>query len=1795
MFFPGSSEYNYKPSLGSSINWNHPLSEGLIACYLFNEVSGLKSYDISRYNVAGTLTNGALFSNIDGGIVTLDGVNDYISLTETPIVNTSGVTIEIWFRTTQTSQALILQTPNYGGGLYLNRFTNTGKLFPFFDNSSGNNSSSDESTISVNDNLWHCAVATYANNITSLYIDGKLNKQYADTYSPSLATNAYNIGWNVGTSTYFAGSVLKYSAYNRALSEEEIKSLYENPYQFIISPSHLRNYSYRQQGVLFAPSITSAESMGSAIMPGPVTLGVSSIASQEKFGNETLDNDSVAKNRILTELRFDSALNKCDYISISTPSISSVTQFGSTGSTTYSYRVSALSSTGETLASIPFNITNGNSSLSSVNYIRIIWNKVPYAVSYNVYGRTLLEEKLIVNIVGIHYDDIGISGQNIHSPSINTTGYNHNKLNLGPDMRLYTGPKYIDNYISTVPTRIYRRLNHRFMSLLSIFDYTEHLTWIFTVENNNWTGQAIQAFLFDKRTNEVYPKGWFQQNIPNNTNNQTKTDFTHIYDKYSNGTVACSGTAVTGTNTSWYTDKVCAGARIGFGSTEPEFITDWYEIASVNSDFSITLLSTGPTVTNSLYCLEELRFLLFQRHSTTNFGGLYYVKGCNFDDFKTFGIITVPTATTVDRIKACYFLSDAATGTLTHSQGIALSPKINSNTQYVYGLHGRNTDANDNQIFTWNVRADLTNITSGNTTSALVSKTQKFNWGYSGNAMQQQYNSVVFANTKHGPGKNKNSLYIQFYDRTHRIETDKIIRDNSNAAPFEYVMQPTKYGTAAGSIFKYKLNYMPEEDLFYGCDSSHNTHYGEYNLGYKAPINHFFSSYRFNNNSNNPARDIPDHLDNYSGSIGSKAINRYTYLTNNVNNTDNCLFYYCHGADFLFCKKYKNQIITPSIATFQSSKLIKVIVNDEMIRGRDTVGINTENYRIYARTTGIEDDSGYWNILDATGDISFLKPTDKIQYMFEFQTIGFLTTPREIFSVSTIFESNSEIIPEFEWSLSDSGSNVVGFIQNEKIRKDFILLESQPIIKISAFDYDTNTLLFSQNSNQSTYGVFQYHDGSSWVTGLGANTTNKRMRFVVTTTVHNNKKLYFKINKIDNRLFKFDGNNSSSIISSDIYDISEAYSKAVSSNVTINKGLDYSLLFSSNSALSFASDLYTQSLSNFTILVTFNISNNISTSASLITRNNGGGNNFFDLYFDYSTSTIRFWIGNSSVFVSDGKFQKGKNYNIILSYDGTNIKLFVNGKLNKTSSFTYNLSSNSYNVIELGKSLSGSIFYAEIYNRSMSANEVTRAYSVIKSKLNTKLNGYVRKPLPNSIAYSTGTITINNTPENTYINGLLWEFYDRYPYDKFDYLNFQYKLFTPRYIINSDVNPSILDNFHTHFYGKFKAPQTGTYTFTMFGDDTARLWVGVSAVSGYNTTNSVLSTNNGTYNIALNANDYLDFRAIHSEGGGFNQFYIRMSGPGITSTSNGLGFYYYPVTNVNRITGSSTTWLSSVTTDLNKMLIGSNDINEGGDIIDIHTPLDETNIVTKSALSKTYSGSLSYSILKGLSLYLDASELASYPGYGDTWYDLSGNKNDMVMFGNVEWNEMGYFTYFSRQDFFHCKYPDIARATLPNELDPCTIIVVTKTPPQYYNWPVGGTVIITLGNDYVSDRSFGIWIEQNTRRLNIPSKNVYDNNIYQIDENRNYVLGVTYNGIQGTENNKMWFHINGVKNSFTVNDTSQAYKRFESLRIGAFMNTPAHPYTYNDGKIYAVLIFNRALSNTEMLEISNYYSDKFNF
>lgn len=76
------------------------------------------------------------------------------------------------------------------------------------------------------------------------------------------------------------------------------------------------------------------------------------------------------------------------YTSISTPTSVSVTPQGTAGTTTYSYRISAVNDVGETLASSAVNTTTGTASLNSTNFNEVTWTAVAGANAYNVYGRS---------------------------------------------------------------------------------------------------------------------------------------------------------------------------------------------------------------------------------------------------------------------------------------------------------------------------------------------------------------------------------------------------------------------------------------------------------------------------------------------------------------------------------------------------------------------------------------------------------------------------------------------------------------------------------------------------------------------------------------------------------------------------------------------------------------------------------------------------------------------------------------------------------------------------------------------------------------------------------------------------------------------------------------------------------------------------------------------------------------------------------------------------------------------------------------------------------------------------------------------------------------------------------------------------------------------------------------------------------------------------------------------------------------------------------------------------------------
>jgi hypothetical protein len=73
---------------------------------------------------------------------------------------------------------------------------------------------------------------------------------------------------------------------------------------------------------------------------------------------------------------------------LGTPAQPGVGITGTSGSTTWGYKVTALDGTGETLPSTEKTVTNGNANLSSSNYNTISFNLISGAVQYNVYRTT---------------------------------------------------------------------------------------------------------------------------------------------------------------------------------------------------------------------------------------------------------------------------------------------------------------------------------------------------------------------------------------------------------------------------------------------------------------------------------------------------------------------------------------------------------------------------------------------------------------------------------------------------------------------------------------------------------------------------------------------------------------------------------------------------------------------------------------------------------------------------------------------------------------------------------------------------------------------------------------------------------------------------------------------------------------------------------------------------------------------------------------------------------------------------------------------------------------------------------------------------------------------------------------------------------------------------------------------------------------------------------------------------------------------------------------------------------------
>lgn len=242
--------------------------------------------------------------------------------------------------------------------------------------------------------------------------------------------------------------------------------------------------------------------------------------------------------------------------------------------------------------------------------------------------------------------------------------------------------------------------------------YSSTVDWVFLTENLATATAPRKIFLYEyNKTTSVYIWiGFIIITLLSAANANTTRGFRALRYLHTTGTASASGTAVTGINTKWQTEGIAVGARMGFGSTDPTQITNWYVISAIGGETGITLATSAGTIGSGPYVIEELRFVLTITQATTpTNGGLFLVKGINYSDFVKISTAatTIPVATSTDNIKAVYWLSDAGTTsnivTNTSSCGCAVQSEINKGLHYAYVIDG--TGSSYVKVFRYNLRA----------------------------------------------------------------------------------------------------------------------------------------------------------------------------------------------------------------------------------------------------------------------------------------------------------------------------------------------------------------------------------------------------------------------------------------------------------------------------------------------------------------------------------------------------------------------------------------------------------------------------------------------------------------------------------------------------------------------------------------------------------------------------------------------------------------------------------------------------------------------------------------------------------------------------------------------------------------------------------------------------------------------------------------------------------------------------------------------------------------------------------
>jgi hypothetical protein len=689
--------------------------------------------------------------------------------------------------------------------------------------------------------------------------------------------------------------------------------------------------------------------------------------------------------------------------------------------------------------------------------------------------------------------------------------YDATRINRGKhtgQFNLGAGP--VDRFVGPAPVGV-GNFGETALALASHFLHpikiNEDLWWVFGGSFLASLPRPVQLWTFRPSTNAYSFVGAVSLSLPGSPSSQTLRGFRVMLENYTAGTVSVSGTAVTGSGTAWLTG-LSVGSRIGFGSTDPNEITTWYEISAIGSDTSITLTAAAGTIAaGTPYVIQDLMIVqAITVSSPASQGGIYVTKGLQFADFQN-PAKAIGAATTVDKIKATYRLRDAATGTNTSIGGCALGGRDSWTQQYVYACDGASTTL---KLYRYNIRAPLT-PTAGEFTLTGSDIVITGNQTVTGSVSQANNGRV--ATLQHGPGAGVPSFYLFTNTRILRVPLAGIVNGSTTFVADSMTEVPpgtTNTNLAGGSFTSFDIAGSIDKLVITAASNSGTIYLTDYYTGGQQ-MDRRAGCQTLQMTSALRDANSPIFLHSVGANTPFVWVEDgwlfYIYVSSTGTQNLSAFSVYPLAADLEFQADVNNRVICPKITLgATAAKLYRCMVNAAQNLGDHSMGVAPDMYRVQVRTSGIDDNSGAWVDVPPNGDLSGLGTPAAIQFGLLFRTAGVIMLPARVLSLALIYETNDALPSQYQWKYdtpdSDPSNGTFGFTQVA------LFGSSPPLHTINVFRGDTNALVLTQASSGTTNGNFQHWNGSAWVNGLGSDAVGTRRRFVPTGSLPSGVDLY---------------------------------------------------------------------------------------------------------------------------------------------------------------------------------------------------------------------------------------------------------------------------------------------------------------------------------------------------------------------------------------------------------------------------------------------------------------------------------------------------------------------------------------------------------------------------------------------------------------------------------------------------------------------------------------------------------------